>query len=146
PPSRCAKSRADATSPHPFPTPAQSPVGLGSIDRVSLVERVPGTAPAWDITLPAPSAHLPGITMVGFDGGAGQAIDLQIVPYPAVTITVDVDRHHHLFVLDEITGRRTQGSVAAGLGPSAVRCGGSSVASLKIRLSPLVAYAVFGES
>lgn len=83
--------------------------------------------------------------MAGFRARTSAAIDLQVVPHPAVTVVVDVGDGDALYAVDEAAGRREQGSVVAGLAPHGVRGGGRGVECLQIRLSPTVAYAVLGE-
>jgi AraC-like DNA-binding protein len=84
--------------------------------------------------------------MAGFRQRAAGAIDLRVVPYPAVTVVVDlVDG---LVVVDDVSGRQQGGALVAGMapGPSSVRGLGRDVECLQVRLSPAVAHAVLGAS
>ncbi|NNC13168.1 helix-turn-helix transcriptional regulator [Planctomonas sp. JC2975] len=66
--------------------------------------------------------------------------DLQVVPYPAVTLFLDLgDAPVHV---DDGDGRTLSGSVAIGLAPKSLRGHGSDVECLQVRLSPLLAHAI----
>jgi AraC-like DNA-binding protein len=82
--------------------------------------------------------------MAGFRERGRDLVDLRAVPYPAVTVVVDLG--DGLLVDDDITGRQQRGSVAAGLAPGAVRVRGRDIECLQVRLSPVVAHAVLGAS
>jgi AraC-like DNA-binding protein len=101
-------------------------------------------AAVWDIATPLRPGRLPGVSMAGFRARAGDVVDLEPVPYPAVTVVVDLGEA--LLVIDEATGRRERGSVVAGLAPDAVRALGRDIECLQVRLSPVVAHAVLGAS
>jgi AraC-like DNA-binding protein len=79
--------------------------------------------------------------MAGFrDRGLGR-VDLRVVPYPAVTVVVDVGDG---LVVDDGSGGRQRGSVVAGLAPGSVRASGRDIECLQVRLSPVVAHALLG--
>jgi AraC-like DNA-binding protein len=81
--------------------------------------------------------------MAGFrDRAPGVPVELQVVPYPAVTVIVDLGDGLH--VVDDASGRRQRGDVVTGLAPGRVRGRGRDVECLQVRLSPVVAHAVFG--
>jgi AraC-like DNA-binding protein len=80
--------------------------------------------------------------MAGFRQRGPDVLDLQVVPYPAVTLVVDVG--DGMVVVDEVSGRQQQGSVVAGLAPGSVRGRGRGIECLQVRLSPALAYAVLG--
>ena len=82
--------------------------------------------------------------MAGFRERATDPVDLQVVPYPAVTVVVDVG--DGLLVVDDGSGRHHRGSVVAGLAPGSVRGLGRDIECLQVRLSPVVAHAVLGAS
>lgn len=82
-----------------------------------------------------------GIRMAGFRGRAGIPVDLQMVPYPAVTLFVDLGDAE---LVDGSSGERTRGTAVVGLAPGQVRARGRDVDVLQVRLSPLVAHAVLG--
>jgi AraC-like DNA-binding protein len=79
--------------------------------------------------------------MAGFRDRGEDVVDLQVVPYPAATIVLDLS--DELFV-EGVEGRSRCGSIAAGLVPGPVRGGGRNIECLQIRLSPVVAHAVLG--
>ncbi|WP_152627612.1 helix-turn-helix domain-containing protein [Streptacidiphilus melanogenes] len=80
--------------------------------------------------------------MAGFSARTAEPVDLGVVPYPAVTLALDLG-DGPLAVGDD-GGRRAHGSVVVGLDPGGVRGSGSAVACLQVRLSPPVAHAVLG--
>ncbi len=80
--------------------------------------------------------------MAGFRERAADLVDLPVVPYPAVTLVVDLGEG--LVVVEEVSGRQQRGGVVAGLVPGAVRVRGRDIECLQIRLSPVVAHAVLG--
>jgi AraC-like DNA-binding protein len=80
--------------------------------------------------------------MAGFTDRAPDPVDLHVVPFPAVTIVFDLGGGLRV---DHAGGVR-RGSVVAGLAPGNVRGSGRQVQCLQVRLSPVVAHAVFGAS
>lgn len=80
--------------------------------------------------------------MAGFRERGTDLVDLRVVPYPAVTVAVDLG--DGLLVIDDVGGRQRAGSVVAGLAPGSVRAYGRDIECLQLRLSPQVAHAVLG--
>ncbi len=105
------------------------------------VESVRDAAAVWDIATPSRHGRLPGATMAGFRERATDVVDLQVVPYPAVTVAVDLGDG---FIVDDASGRQQRGSVVAGLAPGGVRARGTDIECLQVRLSPVLAHAVLG--
>lgn len=103
-------------------------------------ESLRAAAAVWDIAVPARPGRLAGVTMAGFRDRTDDPIDLPVIPYPAVTMVVDLGSE--LFV-DAEAGRQ-RGSVVVGLAPGTVHGRGRDVECLQIRLSPVVAHAVLG--
>ena len=95
-------------------------------------------AAVWDIAIPSRPGRLPGVSMAGFRGRATDLVDLRVVPYPAVTVVVDIGEG--LLVVDDVSGRRHRGGVVAGLAPGSVRGIGRNIECLQVRLSPVVAH------
>ncbi len=91
----------------------------------------------WGIAVPARSSRLPGVRMAGFVGDTVDEIDLTVVPYPAVTVFLNLREKLHV---NEVT----RGSVVAGLAPRGMRVRGLGIECMQIRLSPEVAHAVLG--
>jgi AraC-like DNA-binding protein len=105
-------------------------------------EPLRAAAAVWDIAVPSQPGRLPGVEMAGFRDRAKDLVDLPVVPYPAVTLVIDLGQGP---LLVEHAGRRPQrGSLAAGLAPGAVRAHGRDIECLQVRLSPVVAHAVLG--
>jgi AraC-like DNA-binding protein len=96
------------------------------------------------VVVPARSDRVAGVSMAGFRGWADSVIDLQLVPYPAVTVLIDFGDP---LVIDDARGGRKRGSVVVGLAPGSVRIGGygRAVDCLQLRLSPMAAQAMFGD-
>lgn len=101
-------------------------------------------AAVWDIATPSRTGRLPGVTMAGFRARGTDPLDLKVVPYPAVTVVVDLG--DGLLVADDVSGRQERGSVVAGLAPRSLRGLGRGIECLQVRLSPEVAHAVLGTS
>ncbi|WP_282203231.1 helix-turn-helix domain-containing protein [Kitasatospora fiedleri] len=91
----------------------------------------------WEIATPSRAWRLPGVAMAGFR--ARGAADLGVVPFPAVTLAIDLGAEP-LVVADG--GRRVGGSAVVGLAPEGLRGSGREVECLQVRMSPLVAHAV----
>jgi AraC-like DNA-binding protein len=100
--------------------------------------------PVWDIAVPSGPHRLAGVTMAGFRDRNEDLVDLQVIPYPAVTMLLEFG--DGLFVSDDdVAVGLESGNVAVGLGPGGVRGRGHNVECLQIRLSPAVAHAVLGD-
>jgi AraC-like DNA-binding protein len=111
---------------------------------VRSVESARDAAAVWDIATPSRPARLPGVSMAGFRNRTTDLVDLRVVPYPAVTVVVDLG--DGIVVADEVSGRQRRGSVVAGLAPGSVRGRGRDIECLQVRLSPVLAHAVLGGS
>ncbi|MDR7167859.1 AraC-like DNA-binding protein [Nocardia kruczakiae] len=93
-----------------------------------------------DLAVPA-GRGMPGVSMAGFRGRAGETVALQMIPYPALTVFVDFG---DALVVDGVSGARTGGPLVVGLPRGALRGSGRAVDLLQIRLSPVVAHTVLG--
>ncbi|MFH9085623.1 helix-turn-helix domain-containing protein [Streptomyces sp. NPDC017673] len=100
-------------------------------------------ASVWDIATPSRRGRLPGVSMAGFRARTTDPVDLDVVPFPAVTVAVDLGAGD--LAVDDLDGRRHGGSVVVGLASVGVRGRGRDIACLQMRLSPLVAHAVLGD-
>ncbi|MER5435345.1 helix-turn-helix domain-containing protein [Streptomyces sp. NPDC002588] len=98
----------------------------------------------WDIATPSRPGLLPGVDMAGFRARTTDFVDLDVVPYAAVTVVVDLGDGP--LAVDDTSGRRHNGSVVVGLVPSGVRGRGHDIECLEVRLAPPVAHAVLGVS
>ncbi len=96
----------------------------------------------WDIHVPSRPVSLPGVSMAGFRARAVGLVDLPVIPYPAVTLGIDLGGSEPLCV--EVGGQAQRGSLAAGLAPGAVRVRGRNIECLQVRLSPVTAYLLGG--
>ncbi|WP_228783764.1 helix-turn-helix domain-containing protein [Nocardia cyriacigeorgica] len=96
-----------------------------------------------DVAVPArPPA--PGVRMAGFRYRDVAAVDLTIIPHPLVTLLIDLGEHGIVY---DVLGRPVTGSVIVGLHGGAVRMAGAGSGDvLQIRLSPVVAAAVLGDT
>jgi len=101
-------------------------------------------AAVWDVAVPARPDRLPGVSMAGFRDRTADLLDLEVVPFPAVTVVVDLG--DGLLVIDDTNGRERRDNAVVGLAPGRVRGQGRGIECLQVRLSPLVAHAVLGAS
>jgi AraC-like DNA-binding protein len=79
--------------------------------------------------------------MAGFRALSTELVDLQAIPYPAVTLNIDLGDG---LLIDDASGQPKRGSIAAGLAPGTVRVHGRGIECLQMRLSPVVAHVVLG--
>lgn len=98
-------------------------------------------AALWDIALPSRPGGLAGVSMAGFRGRTGEHIDIRVVPYPAVTVFVDLG---DALLIEDGGRERQRGTAVVGLAPAGVRGRGRDIECLQIRLSPVVAHAALG--
>jgi len=105
-------------------------------------EPLRAAAAVWDIAVPSRPGRLAGVRMAGFRDRATDLVDLPVVPYPAVTLVIDLG--HEPLLVEHASGRPQRGSLAAGLAPGAVRARGRGIECLQVRLSPVAAHAVLG--
>jgi AraC-like DNA-binding protein len=93
--------------------------------------------------VPGQACRIAGVSMAGFRGQADNPVDLQVVPYPAFTIFIDLS---DALLIDDARGERSRGSAVLGPVPGTIRvgCGGREVDCLQIRLSPVVSGAALG--
>ncbi len=82
--------------------------------------------------------------MAGFRTRTSDPVDLSVIPYPAVTLLIDLSDGLH--AIDDSGNRRQQSDVVLGLAPGRVRGGGHDIETLQVRLSPVVAHAVLDGS
>lgn len=113
--------------------------GLGRMSRSYTRGVRPDPAALWDLAVPA-RPGLPGVSMAGFTARDPGPVDLAVVPYPAVTLIVDL---RDTLTVDDV-GDRHRGSVVAGLPASGIRGQGRGIECLQVRLSPVAAYALLG--
>jgi AraC-like DNA-binding protein len=99
-------------------------------------------AAVWDIATPSRPGRLAGVSMAGFSQRTIDDVDLQVVPYPAVTVAFDFGDGR--VVIDDATGGQHRGSVAFGVTPGGPRVRGRGIEALQVRLSPVVARALLG--
>ena len=100
-------------------------------------------AAIWDIALPSRPSRIAGVRMAGFTSRAKTLVDLQVVPYPAVTLFIDLGDG---VLIDHARGQQQRGSLAVGLAPSGVRGHGRNIECLQVRISPVVSHVVLGAS
>ena len=81
--------------------------------------------------------------MAGFTNRAKDLVNLPMVPYPAVTLFIDLGDG---VLIDDASGQQQRRSLAVGLAPSGVRGRGRHIECLQARLSPVVAHAALGAS
>ncbi|GLY69301.1 AraC family transcriptional regulator [Amycolatopsis taiwanensis] len=107
-------------------------------------ESVRVAAEVVDVAVPARPGRVSGVSMAGFSGRAKDLVELRVVPYPAVTLFIDLGDG---LLVDDASGQRQRGAVVLGIAPdSAQAVGQGDVECLQVRLSPVLAYAVLGAS
>ncbi len=103
------------------------------------VEQVSIAGAAVDVAVPGrPRA---GVSMAGFRGWTTSPVELQIIPYPACTVFLDLGDALHT---DDSGGEPKRGSVVVGLASGRVHGSGQDIDLLQMRLSPVIAHAVLG--
>ncbi|TWF82745.1 AraC-like DNA-binding protein [Kitasatospora viridis] len=80
--------------------------------------------------------------MAGFRARSQELVDLGVVPYPAVTLVLDLGDGP--LAVGDGTGRPQGGGLVLGLASSGVRGSGRGIECLQLRLSPVLAHAVLG--
>ncbi|KMO94935.1 helix-turn-helix domain-containing protein [Streptomyces roseus] len=105
-------------------------------------EPASGAAAVWDIATPSRPGPLPGVGMAGFRARTADPVDLSVVPYPAVTVAVDLGEAP--LAVEDGDGGLHRGSVVVGLAPTGVHGRGRAIECLQLRLSPVVAHAALG--
>lgn len=113
---------------------------------VRTAEPVRAGTPSWDIAVPARPCRLAGVAMAGFSDRVNDLVEVALVPHPTVTVVFDLGDLS--FVVEDGSGRQQRDSVVAGLAPSGARGRGLAgrFECLQVRMSPVVAHAVFGAS
>ncbi len=105
------------------------------------VEPVHVAGTVLDVAVPAWSERLAGVSMAGFRGRASDRAELPVVPYPALTIFLDLG---DASFIDASGGARQHGSAVVGLHPVGMRGSGQVIDLLQVRLSPVVAHEILG--
>ena len=70
------------------------------------------------MAVPSRPGRMAGVRMAGFSDRTKDLIDLQVVPYPAVTVGIDLGDG---LLVDHATGQQQRGSVVVGLAPGGSR-------------------------
>jgi AraC-like DNA-binding protein len=101
-------------------------------------------AVVWDVARPPGPCRVPGVSMAGFrDLGSGP-VDIRAVAHPAVTLVFEFGDSS--LIVEDMAGREQRGSLAVGLTPGPLRVRGERIEAVQVRLSPVVAHAVLGDS
>jgi AraC-like DNA-binding protein len=98
-------------------------------------------AARWEIVTPSQPCRHRGVRIAGFRDRTDEPLDLPVVPFPAVTVVVDLGEQ---LLVDDGSGHRRCGDAVIRLAPSGVRAQGRDVECLQMRLSPVVSHALFG--
>jgi AraC-like DNA-binding protein len=114
---------------------------MGNRQARSSIPSAHDAAALCDIAVPSRPGRMAGVRMAGFSDRTKDLIDLQVVPYPAVTVGIDFGDG---LLVERATGQQQRGSVVVGLAPGEVRVRGRGIECLQVRLSPVVAHAVLG--
>lgn len=99
-----------------------------------------GMQPDWDIAVPR-GRRLPGVRMAAFVSRSTTSVELPMVPFPAVSLFLDLGDA-------AVVARRgetcIQGMGVIGIGAAHLRGSAHRLQCLQVRVSPTLAYAVFG--
>jgi AraC-like DNA-binding protein len=101
----------------------------------------PVAAASYEIVTPPRPGRLAGLSMAGFCSHADDLVDIEVVPYPAVTLFIDLGEG--LLVADD-GGHQERDCVVAGFTASRVQGQRRDVECLQLRLSPTLAHATLG--
>ncbi|MGY2063646.1 AraC family transcriptional regulator, partial [Nocardia gipuzkoensis] len=96
----------------------------------------------WDVARSTRPNPVGGIRMAGFRSLDTGPIEQRVIPHPSVTVIFEFGDGSLL--VEDATGGRQRGGLAAGLGHRAVRMRGQDIACVEVRMSPVVAHAVLG--
>ncbi|MEV6391345.1 helix-turn-helix domain-containing protein [Nocardia xishanensis] len=107
------------------------------------VEPVRDAAAVWDIAVPARPSRVAGVSMAAFRGRTKSLVEMQVIPYPALTLFIDFGDG---LLVDDTSGQGARGAIVAGLSLGGVRGSGRDIDCLQVRLSPVVAHAMLGAS
>ncbi|MFG2642271.1 helix-turn-helix domain-containing protein [Streptomyces sp. NPDC048370] len=104
----------------------------------------------WEVVRPGCAPALPGVRMAGFRDRVGQALDLRVLPQPAVVVVIGLGNDP--FTVEGGTAQRPSTSpnphpsLVASLSPGPTRIHGRDVECIEMCLSPGAAYALLGVS
>ncbi|MCZ8379985.1 helix-turn-helix domain-containing protein [Mycobacterium sp. CPCC 205372] len=101
-----------------------------------------GAAPRWDVVQPVRRVRPNGVSITGFRNQGAGAIDLPLIPYPAITVILECGDGS--LTVNGGTDRSQRGSLVSGLHTGAMRMSGTNIECVEVRLSPVVAYRVLG--
>ena len=110
---------------------------------MGLVQPVRIAGASVELAVPSPSSRMPGVSMAGFRSRQDAAVELGMIPYPALTLFLDFG---DALLVDGMDVAMRGGGLVVGLAPGDVRGSGRNVDLLQVRLSPVVAHAVLGAS
>jgi AraC-like DNA-binding protein len=97
--------------------------------------------PEWDIAVPPSRMGTPGVRMAAFTSRSPGETEVPIVPFPAVTLFLDLG---DAVVIDEHQREVARGGGIVGMGAAGLRGRARSLDCLQIRLTPSTAYAILG--
>src|SRR5262249_60877863 len=93
---------------------SRRPAGASYHGSMRPAEPLGATAAVWDIAVPSRPGRLAGVKMAGFRGRANDVVDLPVVPYPAVTLVIDLG--HGPLLVEHASGPARRGGPAPGAG------------------------------
>src|SRR5215813_6460910 len=115
----CQRRRRPGAASWTNVTPASPPGGGSYHGGMRPAEPLAAAAAVWDIAVPSRPGPVAGVKMAGFRARAKEPADLPVVPYPAVTLVIDLG--HGPLLVEDASGQPRRGSLAAGLAPGPVR-------------------------
>lgn len=107
-----------------------------------------GAGGGWEVARPGGAPAVVGVRMAGFRDRVDRALDLRVLPQPAVVVVIGLGNEP--FTVEGETGQRPptgpslRPSLVASLSPGPARIRGRDVECVELCLSPGAAYALLG--
>ncbi|MFH8254150.1 helix-turn-helix domain-containing protein [Streptomyces roseolus] len=107
-----------------------------------------GTGRGWEVVRPGGAPAVAGVRMAGFRDRVGRALDLRVLPQPAVVVVIGLGSEP--FTVEGGTTQRPSTSptphpsLVASLSPGPARVRGRAIECVEMCLSPGAAYALLG--
>ncbi|MGW6564443.1 helix-turn-helix domain-containing protein [Streptomyces sp. NPDC054975] len=104
----------------------------------------------WEVARPSGAYAVTGVQMAGFRNRVGRALDLRVLPQPAVVVVIGLGNDPFTVeggtALRSSTSPDAHPSLVASLSPGPARIRGQDVECIEMCLSPGAAYALLGAS
>ncbi|MFF5447199.1 helix-turn-helix domain-containing protein [Streptomyces sp. NPDC012888] len=107
-----------------------------------------GEGSGWEVARPRPggAAAVAGVRMAGFRDRVGRALDLRVLPQPAVVVVIGLGDEPFRVEAGPASPHRDNASLVASLSPGPARIRGRDVECVEMCLTPGAAYSLLGVS